>query len=208
SALVPNYVCYDEQLCDFLIPTFHHEIYTCRHGHEMGVELNVTYDSWKSIIDSVKPFFRGCRNVYHIGNSSENSLYICKNSSKSISPHRIIDNISDCYLNDDETAFELSCSMKDTQRFMCPNEIQCRSPLFREPECPSLMYRSFDEILFHEICDRIVDILPVTIDEQNHTDETDCQNWQCNNIYTRCNGIRNCPNGEDEENCVESICPS
>ncbi|CAF3338231.1 unnamed protein product [Rotaria sp. Silwood2] len=208
SALVPNYVCYDEQLCDFLIPTFHHEIYTCRHGHEMGVELNVTYDSWKSIIDSVKPFFRGCRNVYHIGNSSENSLYICKNSSKSISPHRIIDNISDCYLNDDETAFELSCSMKDTQRFMCPNEIQCRSPLFRELECPSLMYRSFDEILFHEICDGIVDTLPVKIDEQNHTDDTDCQNWQCNNIYTRCNGIRSCPNGDDEENCVESICPS
>ncbi|CAF4583556.1 unnamed protein product [Rotaria sp. Silwood1] len=208
-ALVPDYVCYDEQMCDFLIPTFHHGIHACRPSHEMGLKSNVTYESWKSIIDAVEPFFRGCQNRYHIGNSSENSsLYRCKNSSKLISGHRIIDNISDCYLNDDETAFELSCSMKDTQRFMCPNEIQCRSPLFREFNCPTSIYRSFDEILFHEICDRIVDILPVTINGQNHTDETDCQDCHCNTIYTRCNGIRNCPNGEDEENCTRSICPS
>ncbi|CAF3774706.1 unnamed protein product [Rotaria sp. Silwood1] len=40
-ALLPNYVCYDEQLCDFLTPTFRHGNMTCRYGHEMGLGSDV-----------------------------------------------------------------------------------------------------------------------------------------------------------------------
>ena len=35
----------------------------------------------------------------------------------------------------------------------------------------------------------------------NETDETECEQWECNNIYTHCNGIWNCPNGADEIGC-------
>ena len=53
---------------------------------------------------------------------------------------------------------------------------------------------------------------------RNETDETGCERWICNNIYTRCDGIWNCFNGEDEIGCftlpslnctsVEHLCVS
>ncbi|CAF1259422.1 unnamed protein product [Rotaria sp. Silwood1] len=33
------------------------------------------------------------------------------------------------------------------------------------------------------------------------TDETHCEEWPCNNIYTRCDGFWNCQDGNDELNC-------
>ena len=60
-------------------------------------------------------------------------------------------------------------------------------------------------ILFQHICDGFIDLLPIMIAERNETDETECEQWQCNNIYTRCNGVWNCPNGADEIGCVSSF---
>ncbi|CAF0827192.1 unnamed protein product [Adineta steineri] len=39
--LKPDYVCYDEQLCDFLTPTFRHKNFTCRYGNQTDLGLNV-----------------------------------------------------------------------------------------------------------------------------------------------------------------------
>ncbi|UJR12638.1 hypothetical protein I4U23_016813 [Adineta vaga] len=56
-------------------------------------------------------------------------------------------------------------------------------------------------ILFQTICDGFVELAPILIGEQNHTDETECEQWQCNNIYTHCDGLWNCRNGADEIGC-------
>jgi hypothetical protein len=56
-------------------------------------------------------------------------------------------------------------------------------------------------ISFQTICDGYIELAPIIIDRRNETDETECEQWQCNNIYTRCNSIWNCPNGADENNC-------
>ncbi|CAF3595127.1 unnamed protein product [Rotaria sp. Silwood1] len=45
------------------------------------------------------------------------------------------------------------------------------------------------------------------INERKHPDETDCEHWPCNNIYTRCDSFWSCKYGDDEENCTRSICP-
>ncbi|CAF4660782.1 unnamed protein product, partial [Rotaria sp. Silwood2] len=50
----------------------------------------------------------------------------------------------------------------------------------------------------------LLNLTPITIDEQNETDETECEQWSCNNIYTRCDGLWNCPRGEDEIGCDAS----
>ncbi|CAF0816846.1 unnamed protein product [Adineta steineri] len=192
--LKPDYICYDEQLCDFLTPTFRHENLTCRSGDQMNLTMNAALTTWKSIIDSIKPYFDGCiTQHYQIIDSYHSSLYHCKDSSKYISKYRILDGTSDCFLKDDEQALsELSCSLNQTFQFQCPNEKQCRSPLFPKSICSSPMQINYDDIPFYEICDRIKDSPVVLIGGRNHSDETDCEDWQCNNINTRCDGFRNC----------------
>ena len=39
------------------------------------------------------------------------------------------------------------------------------------------------------------------IDGALFTDESECDYWRCNTIYTRCNGVWNCLAGEDEIDC-------
>ncbi|CAF4232249.1 unnamed protein product, partial [Adineta steineri] len=60
-------------------------------------------------------------------------------------------------------------------------------------------------ILFQSICNRLPELLPKLINEQNETDETECEYWACNNLHTRCNCFWNCENGEDEFHCDTSL---
>ncbi|UJR07365.1 hypothetical protein I4U23_011651 [Adineta vaga] len=207
-ALPPSYVCYDKQLCDFLESTFSYKNKSCRMSYQIGFKSDVNYSTWKSLIDTVKPYFDGCLTTYKKENSIEHdSLYCCENSSKCISKHRILDGISDCYLNDDEEQYELSCTIIDPRRFTCPNENICYTP-FHPKICESVdLPLKLSDISFHEICDRTIHLPPETINGENHTDETECQYWQCSNVYTRCNLFWNCENGQDEANCSKSLCP-
>ncbi|CAF1254686.1 unnamed protein product [Adineta steineri] len=204
-SLKPDYICYNEQLCDYLTPTFHYGTLTCRSGNQMNLTMNAELTTWKSIIDSIEPYFDGCiTQHYHIVDSHHSSLYHCKDSSKYISKYRILDGISDCFLKDDELAlFELSCLLNQTSQFQCPNDKQCRSRFFPTSICSFPIQINHDDIPFYKICDRIMDLPMVLIDGRNHSDETDCEYWQCDNIYTRCDGFRNCVNGEDEERCTQ-----
>ncbi|CAF1507793.1 unnamed protein product [Adineta ricciae] len=59
-------------------------------------------------------------------------------------------------------------------------------------------------IRFQTICDGFPDLYPILIDQMKETDETNCQEWKCNNIYTNCNGIHNCFSREDETDCDSS----
>ncbi|CAF4400089.1 unnamed protein product [Rotaria sp. Silwood2] len=54
------------------------------------------------------------------------------------------------------------------------------------------------------VCDGFNELIPVVIDGRNETDETECEQWQCNNTYTRCGGFWNCVNGADEIDCDSS----
>ena len=208
--LEPDYICYNADLCDFLPPSFRHDNYTCQSRYQMGLNGTISHPSWSSMVNSLKVYFHACSSQLTIKNEHpESDLYCCKNSSKCISKHRIVNGIVDCYLNDDEEAFRLSCSLNDSTRFKCSDEQICYSPLVPREVCPfSEQITSFDQLPFKEICNRYVDTSPVTIDGQNHTDETECELWPCNNIYTRCDLLWNCPRGEDEENCLSNSCAS
>ncbi|CAF3417813.1 unnamed protein product [Rotaria socialis] len=68
--------------------------------------------------------------------------------------------------------------------------------------------RQLATIAFLDICDGFVDITLLTNDGRTETDETNCHKWQCDNHYTHCNGVWNCPNGADEVACKTSRCSS
>ena len=53
-------------------------------------------------------------------------------------------------------------------------------------------------ISFQTVCDGFQELWPIVIDGTNHSDETKCHYWKCNNTYTRCNCVWNCLNGADE----------
>ncbi|CAF1653429.1 unnamed protein product, partial [Adineta ricciae] len=202
--LLPDFICYDQQLCSFLHSTFFYKSFSCKFASEFGLDLTKNYKTWKSVIDTIKSSFNGCENQYKWKSLNKiESLYQCENSSKLISKHRIADGIIDCYLKEDEFHLELSCLLNDTFRFRCFNENLCRSPILKTShKCLLNDDEKFNEILFHQICDQHIDFSSSQfLNEQNHTDESNCDNWPCNNIYTRCNGIWNCPNGEDEQMC-------
>jgi hypothetical protein len=207
--LLPDYICYDEKLCDFLPPTFRNGSNTCRVARKMGIVVNMEHEDWLYVIDSIKPYFRGC-SIRHTKETKAQhaSMYHCKNSSKYIFKQRIVDGISHCSMHDDETEVELSCSVDDRRRFEYPTENKCRSPFLRRDPCLlNSQLKTIDEVSFKDICDRRVHMLPQTIGGQNHSAETDCEHCPCSNVYTRCDYFWNCPHGEDEQNCTRPHYP-
>ncbi|UJR18722.1 hypothetical protein I4U23_005629 [Adineta vaga] len=190
----PDLICYDERLCNFLTPTYRFENNTCRSAHEIGFESNFTYINLITVMNAIKPFFRGCLTTL-----------------KEVSDFHHVSLYRYCFMNDDEDQVELSCSLNDTRRFKCFNKTECRLSFNGRHHCspnekpnPSQL----NKILFFQICDRIQDLSFETINGYNYSDETECDYWQCNNIHTRCDSLWNCPNGEDEQNCTDTICPS
>ena len=173
----------------------------------MGLGTDVKINDWKSIIDLIKSHFRGCSiRHYHKIDSHHSSLYACQNSSKYISKYQLIDGISDCALNDDEEVSELRCSLNHPYRFQCLNDTNCPSISLLRNICQLHRQKNFNQILFYEICDRAIDWPWMILNERNHSDETDCEYWPCNNVYTRCDGFWSCTYGDDEENCMRPIC--
>ncbi|UJR18635.1 hypothetical protein I4U23_005543 [Adineta vaga] len=76
--------------------------------------------------------------------------------------------------------------------YLCENDKNSRQPK-KHP------------VLFQSICNRHTELLPKLIHERNEIDESECDFWPCNNLYTRCNRFWNCVNSEDEFHCVKSL---
>ena len=136
-------------------------------------------------------------------------MYQCIHSSKCISVHRLLDGIHDCPYTDDEnqTLIYTSNIIQHQIKDWLKHRIEVGRTMFRTKIESVNDEREYikNTILFQYICDRTVDLLPIIIDGKNHTDETECQQWECDNLYTHCQHEWNCLNGQDETACQEYI---
>ncbi|CAF3051659.1 unnamed protein product [Rotaria sp. Silwood2] len=154
--------------------------------------------------------------------------YQCANSSKCISIGRLMDAVHDCPESDDEDISKINhIGLKNPFKnyFKCELANKYIEQFrFQDRHCDCLVqdyhfcededlhiYFVRKNISFQTICDRFTELTPININNKNETDETECEQWHCNNIYTRCDGLWNCPRGEDEIGCNLSAtfnCPS
>ena len=172
--------------------------------------------SW--LEDLIKPALLILKKSNLISNSSlcnRASMYRCRQSSSCISIHRLMDEIEDCPYNDDENLTQINNT--HALRMILENRVKIETFTFHSYDSLDLdttpyPYRWRREtnteysyirrhISFQTICDGYNELIPILLDGRNETDETECEQWSCSNIYTSCNGYFNCLHGEDEINC-------
>ena len=225
SNLVPTYICYDNQLCGGFLSneallSFNNSV--CVRPRDVPLFFFPdSVSSWsprnhRLVYDRFVKCNVIVRNNIVVCNSS--LMYQCMNSSKCILHHHVGDGIVNCIYGEDEhqNVIDDVC-LKDRLNlfFKCSSMNKC-IPLGKvgnvECDCGTgddglcddespISHYTRKHVAFANICDRFTDLLPVLIDGQQQTDETECELWQCNNTYTRCNRIWNCFNGADEVNC-------
>ncbi len=212
KGLFPEYVCYSEHLCGRLSASIELRLPTDPSTSLLCQPLsmfNITGNTWYGIIDGLVREFQQCS----IDDKDNEDLCRWAGSfrcgKKCISKHRLVDSFKDCLDNSDET-FNESCALNDKHRRQQTSIIdgiaRCYKPFFPREES---LFDSIDigysrkqqAPHFPTICDGYTEF-----EEGSDTDETDCHEWQCDNQYTRCDFVWNCPNGQDEARCSYSSC--
>ncbi|CAF0831673.1 unnamed protein product [Adineta ricciae] len=169
-----------------------------------------------SIFDQIKNFNPI---IYYSSNQCHTfNLYQCINSSKYIGFRRVGNNIHDCPYGDDESIlndanYPLFVRLNDKlsdfyymglsfpQEDLFNRKYGCR---FDDDFCDDTDHDSNltqRMISFPILCDGFKTLYPITIDGQNHTDETECEQGECDTLYTHCDGAWNCWDGRDEMDC-------
>ena len=82
----------------------------------------------------------------------------------------------------------------------------CHCSTYDNDLCDDEGFNFYDKLskmdfLFLLTCNNITNLPPIEIDGKNYTDETECDRWPCNTIYTRCDNYWNCLDGADEVDC-------
>ena len=209
---LPALVCYSQELCPFLnstvrLQTSKNASLTCK----LSRELLPTYtiDTWLVLVSEIRRHFRPCSSLVPGDNTDENitALFMCPSSKKYISKHRLVDGIRDCGTGDDES-YNKSCDLGSKYRFKCLSDGQCLAPTLVNDlslDCRDYSDESREvdsqrqhRISFQTLCNGFADIPPLIINGSKQTDETNCEHWGWDNVYTHRDGIWNCPNGQDE----------
>ena len=227
----PDFICMNSQFCSFITrdnTTIQVDNFTCHSTESILFADNPSLqtDWFGKYPLKVSEKYASCAalpdHYYYFCDSQNSSVrYRCLNTSKCISIQRLLDGIKDCFYGDDE-------QMNIVERFV---DIGNSSAFFRcsssktfissrlvengRCDCPMLDVHICDDehsermfaqthVSFQTTCDGFTDLEPVMIDGRWMTDETDCELWLCDNLYTRCDQSWNCLDGRDEINCDRS----
>ena len=209
----PQYICSNRQFCGTPSGNF-----TCRRPEEVSVAFgDGIFTPWEEkYFQPVYDRFWTCDFLEEDCRAAH--LYRCRNSTKCISRHRLLNGINDCVHGDDEQqdvvhAFGTGgvnknffyCSTKDVyiSIYLVDNGF-CDCPTdesyFCDDEFSMIRYYQ-SHVSFQLICDGFTEFLPMMIDGEMFSDESECEHWSCSNVYTRCDHYWNCPGRRDEIGC-------
>ncbi|CAF1313354.1 unnamed protein product [Adineta ricciae] len=213
--LRPHYICYNDRFCYAFFDNITSMIFnnlTCRKPDDWpglfdGDEVNSTLWFYVARVESQ---LSRCNTILYNDSTvcNQSIMYQCRHSLKCIFLDQLCDGIIDCNFEDDEKCSLVNgtCEVMDSDALIrCQSTKQCISPYFvKYSACDDVskdLKVPANRIPFSIICNGYTQLDPMLIDGQNETDETNCQDWPCNNIYTRCDHRWNCMNGADELNC-------
>lgn len=207
---LPDYICYNQQLCDFINFDLVYDNQTCFNATNMTKFLIYSENRWMTLIMTVALYFRSCSTFQvtffnKVNYTDDSLLYNCQDSSKLIPKYRIMDGFKDCPKRDDENYIN-SCQLNDQYRIKCGDTTKCWSAIRTNDVCALNGLENTGQIRFQSYCDGIEEYF-YDNNEQQYDDELGCENWLCDNTYTHCDGFWTCQDGHDEYNCSRSICP-
>ncbi|CAF0776099.1 unnamed protein product [Adineta steineri] len=213
--ITPDLICFNASRCPALVYCsidigMHNGLTCCK----MTNLINRTLMLWFQLDEILIDLGQRCLTIGTDQTCSHSSLFHCSRSLKCISKHRLVDGYNDCYFKEDELF--PACQLNDSKRFICTsNPEKCLSLVAIENGIKDCEYGD-DEwsenrrdirsntVPFAIFCDGETDLL--LKDTLNHTDETNCERWPCNNPYFRCDNAWHCLNGVDELNCPNAKC--
>lgn len=208
--IYPSYICFNQTLCERYQGNISYKNFSCFHRNEIDLISSISGKVWIDIILSIDLAFRSCfiqlkflNNLHQYENHS--SLYQCENSSKLISKSRILDENLDCASSDDENE-ESSCLINARDHIKCANEKKCLSLLYAIDNCLLNKNVFHQKVPFRHLHSGLKEFLSEdSMTKRILTNESNEENWLCRNLYSRCDGIWNCPNGADERNCTKNF---
>jgi hypothetical protein len=102
-------------------------------------------------------------------------MYQCAHSVKCIYKYYLYNGLEDCPHKDDEnkTVINNMIAAEESMGIYSgfPDWVKTKLRYVRK------------HISFQTVCDGYTELAPQIIDDRNDTDETDCEEWPCNNIY-------------------------
>ncbi|CAF0809741.1 unnamed protein product [Adineta steineri] len=170
----------------------------CYRNNDQPLSSQETYSLDRDYLIKLYRFIWSYDLIYNYTSTicNRSNMYQCLNSLKCISIHRLNNTINDCPQGDDE-------KLVGTTNINTLEALMEIDNWVNDADEIKLRYAR-NTISFQTICDGFTELFPIIINGQNETDETQCQQWQCDNIYTRCNYLWNCFDGADEINCDSS----
>ncbi|CAM4867748.1 unnamed protein product [Rotaria socialis] len=104
SISIPDYICYDHELCSFLKPTIFLMNSTCRPFKAFGFNETVVLE-WESLLEALHIVFRDYSQTKLFNNQEvckTENVFHCPNTLKCITKYQLIDGFNDCYAGIDE----------------------------------------------------------------------------------------------------------
>jgi hypothetical protein len=216
--ITPDYICFNEQSCNswpFVIriakisePT---TLLSCVMSNNIS-SISSHHILWDSMLPSIRRFSqRNCAwTVTDVENDCpKTTQFRCDKNC--LSKHRLVDDVPDCANNSDEKYTD-SCALNDKHRIRCTytrngvHAERCILEVFTlDTVGDSICTKQNTVPHFPTLCDSYIEDTD-TINGQIETDEKNCEEWLCDNQYTRCDGIWNCLNGADELHCPLQFC--